>query len=804
MKKLLFKILLLTFIFQIIQSQQKLSHCQNGNRTVLLGSNQNLQLKCIECPEGEYTYYNENDKNLECRNCDSGLSNYKNDIVINNFLSQDLLFRYSFISSCSLKSDLCPKWKQDYFSIKVNYIQSLSYISFFILDQYFMNDGELIIKYINYNGGIDKSFNIYINGKLILTDDTDNNNLKIKSFKVKKGENIFNFEYAVNEEMKIKNKNINNNESFIEIFEIQFKNAEISALNCDKYSSIDKLSYNILDECEYDVNKCKEDDNCTFRFYSEIKKDYCIQQLDSFYQEVEYQKIKDAKCMELSTLPNKTILCEYCSFGEYTKINGNKKTCHYCENNNYNPKEINEENSCESICKEENNKQPVKVFYYKNFENPSNLKIEKIEIIQPKGTALIAYKKYNEKQNTIFYIEINSNYTVKLINPKDEGTNLDYYTFTIPFTYGNHSLYIKGSNLKVDKVLIKGSKEGGNYKCIDKVNINEEIKCQKNNEFYSSLQNKCLNCPLGTTIDKNGNCELYNQFINGIYTFDNNNINVDLFSNNYELENQNITYYLKINPTNPLIYMKNKTSNDTNDNIDIIGSELKKIKLVKGMNNRGMILFFISGKDKSFIYIKCNPKITEDMKPQIYLKNITVDNDNVTNYFFMIESNTSCPYCLTSEVTFDENSSSECIKGIKKINVSYDNNTLCLIKPFDDKEILQLKDDNNLLLDKKTQDIEEQLIINIFEINEDIPVKYEKENDEIIVSFEKGVKCEDNKDDKSQLTIVLAIFFCFVILIVLGLAGVLIWKMVDNKMKANKRKNEKEKMSELSIISVNK
>lgn len=155
MKKLLFKILLLTFIFQIIQSQQKISHCQNGNRTVLLGSNQNLQLKCIECQEGEYTYYNENNKNLECRNCDSGLSNYKNDIVINNFLSQDLLFRYSFISSCSLKSDLCPKWKQDYFSIKVNYIQSLSYISFFILDQYFMNDGELIIKYINYNGGID-------------------------------------------------------------------------------------------------------------------------------------------------------------------------------------------------------------------------------------------------------------------------------------------------------------------------------------------------------------------------------------------------------------------------------------------------------------------------------------------------------------------------------------------------------------------------------------------------------------------------------------------------------------------------
>ena len=308
---------------------------------------------------------------------------------------------------------------------------------------------------------------------------------------------------------------------------------------------------------------------------------------------------------------------------------------------------------------------------------------------------------------------------------------------------------------------------------------------------------------MGTTIDKNGNCEIYNQFINGIYTFDNSIINADLFSNDYELENQNITYYLKINPTKPLIYMKNNTSNDTDDNIDIIGSELKKIKIVKGMNDRGMILSFISEKDKSFIYIKCNPNITEDMKAQIFLKNITVDNDNITNYFFMVESSTSCPYCLTSEVSFDENSGSECVKGIKKIKVSYLNNTLCLIKPFDDKEILQLKDDKNLLLDNKTQDIEEQLIINIFEINEDIPVQYEKENDEIIVSFEKDKKCEDNKDDKNQLVIILTILFCFVILIALGLSGVLIWKMIDNKMKANKRKNTKERMSELSIISVN-
>ena len=76
------------------------------------------------------------------------------------------------------------------------------------------------------------------------------------------------------------------------------------------------------------------------------------------------------------------------------------------------------------------------------------------------------------------------------------------------------------SNLKLIKIIIKGSSEGGNYKCVNKINIKEEIKCENNNNYYSSLQNKCLNCPLGTIIDKNHNCKIYNQFINDKYTFD--------------------------------------------------------------------------------------------------------------------------------------------------------------------------------------------------------------------------------------------------------------------------------------------
>lgn len=81
-----------------------------------------------------------------------------------------------------------------------------------------MNEGELVIKYMNYNGAIDRVFNIYINQSLVFTDDTNNNVLKTKYFNVKKGENIFMFEYLVNEEMKQKNIN---DDSFLEIFEIK-------------------------------------------------------------------------------------------------------------------------------------------------------------------------------------------------------------------------------------------------------------------------------------------------------------------------------------------------------------------------------------------------------------------------------------------------------------------------------------------------------------------------------------------------------------------------------------------------------
>ena len=789
------------FLFDIIHCQNQLSHCKNGTRIFISDKNETQTFSCVDCPEGEYTLYNENENKLKCEKCPKGSSNYKNDIIINNFLSDDLLAKYSFSSFCSIQNEICPEWTRNYFSIKVNYIKKLSYKSSFILKQYFMNDGELIIKYINYNGDIDKVFNIYINGKLSFTDDSYNNVLKTKYLEVKKGENIFNFEYLVNEELTQLNENINIDEAFIEIFQISMKNAEISALNCEKYDLIEKLSDNILDNCEFDVSKCNVNtDYCTYRFYSEVKNDYCIKQFDSFYQEIEYKKINNAKCIELSNPSSQNLLCEHCSLGQYSIFENSTKSCGYCENEKYNSKEINDEIICDEIC-DGGNKDLSKIKYINNFDDPSNYESE-IEIEQAIGYIIINYSRQNEKANTIFYIELD-NTTLKYIDPNEETSYNDYYSFSIPLVFGKHSINLKGSNLKLNKIIIKRAKEGGNYKCNDKVKIIEEKKCEEEDQYYSILEKKCLNCPLGTIIDKNKKCQIYNQFINDKYTFDNNIINLNIFSDSYELDIQETKYYLNINPTSPLIY------SSKSDKVEILGKELKNIKIVKGINDRGFILSFISEKNKVFIYIKCSPDSSEDIKTQIILKNIEITEED-NNYFFIIESNTSCPYCLTSEVNFEYENNTECVGGFKKANVIIKNTSICVIKSFNEMENIKLQNDTDILLNNKTKDKEEQMILKNFEISETIPINYEKEDDEIIYDYEKNVKCDnsDSSDSSKKVTVALIILLIFVALIIMGLGGVVIWKIIDNKNKNNNIDENKkivpnEKMNELSIISSN-
>jgi hypothetical protein len=372
--------------------------------------------------------------------------------------------------------------------------------------------------------------------------------------------------------------------------------------------------------------------------------------------------------------------------------------------------------------------------------------------------------------------------------------------FSIPLTYGVHSLSIKGSNLKLNKIAIEGSEKGGNFKCVDKANIKAETQCDNDTEHFSQYQNKCLNCSLGTVIDKNKQCEFYKQIINDKYVFENSDLIKNILSNSYELVNEKDKYYLNINPKNPLIYKKGINSN-SGDDIDIIGKEFEYVKIVKGISERGMILSYVSDKNKLFFYIKCNTNITEDMKTNIYLKNNTKGNNDINYYFFVIESNTSCPYCVTSEVEIDENNDAKCVNGLKNANVNIRNDSLCVIKYYDHEELLILLNETDILLNKNSSNEEEKMIINNFEIDEDIPVQYENETDEVIYNKEIEIQCED-KDKIKALTIVTVVLVCFVIFMVLGLGGVLAWKILDNRKKEKKEvRNTQFRMSELSVIT---
>ena len=80
-------------------------------------------------------------------------------------------------------------------------------------------------------------------------------------------------------------------------------------------------------------------------------------------------------------------------------------------------------------------------------------------------------------------------------------------------------------------------------------------------------------------------------------------------------------------------------------------------------------------------------------------------------------------------------------------------------------------------------------------------MKYEEENDEVIYSYEKDVKCVDEEKNHA-LFIAVLVLFIFVTLVCLGLGAVIVIKILDNKKKEEKEvKNNKERMSELSIVT---
>ena len=267
----IFTFFLLLILSIFIHSETELSYCHNNTRQIILENGDIKEYPCIFCPKGEYTSYDEKNKEnpLMCSNCTEGTSNYGQDIILNSF-SVKILSKFNFSSSVECpNNNIYPEWKINPMSLRVDYIKDVIYSkSKLTINQYYMNNGSLIIKYINYNGGIDKYFNIYINDKLVLKDDSDHSIVKTKDFYINEGENKITFEYEINSFISSKRYEYDD-DSYLEIFEIQMINAETSSIDCNKYDTIEELKYNIHDDCQYYINKCSDDIYCTFRFYSE-------------------------------------------------------------------------------------------------------------------------------------------------------------------------------------------------------------------------------------------------------------------------------------------------------------------------------------------------------------------------------------------------------------------------------------------------------------------------------------------------------------------------------------------------------
>ena len=108
------------------------------------------------------------------------------------------------------------------------------------------------------------------------------------------------------------------------------------------------------------------------------------------------------------------------------------------------------------------------------------------------------------------------------------------------------------------------------------------------------------------------------------------------------------------------------------------------------------------------------------------------------------------------------------------------------------------------MLKFNTSDEEDKLLLSYYNIDEKIPIKYEKDDDEINTLYQKNITCEYKR--KSITEMGTGVLILIIIAGVFGLIviGVIIWKIIDNN-KMNKYKERKnESLMELAHADIKK
>ena len=787
----------LTFSLFLIISKSEIEYgsCIENKRSVKLEDGSIKSLDCIKCEEGLFSNY-KNDK-LECEQCPENTYNYGQDIVIDIF-SKKILTRHSFefnIECDNKDKNLCPKWENNYFSLKVeNAKDNIDSKAILKLKQYYMENGKFQIKYINYNGDINRYLLIYINNILVYKDDTKHSKDKIRDFDIKKGYNDIEIHYIIDKNLS---PNDNDIESFLEIYEIQMLNAETSSLECRMKDDInfDILKNTIMNNCDFYINKCSSSDYCTFRYYTEKSQGNNIKKGS---QVISYNKIDGGDCVSLlNPLTNIEIEAEQCSYGQYRNMQNNNYTCDDCTRNSFNNKIINYNSSCEDNCTEDKLK---KVLYIKDFEDQSESELN-FEIVQMLGYVEINYEKFNLREDSIIFVlieDINNNIskTYELINPNGEfEINNGKFIFKIPLKEGEYNFHIKGKNLKLKTIKVFNNNEGGNYLCSSELKPEKETNCT-DNKYYSPNEKNCEDCPLGTNMTDNGlQCAFTEQIINNKFILDNSFLLKDkLFLTTSIIRKDNIQYHLFFNPSFPLIYMINET------NTQIIGNELYKVYLIRGKIDRGYIFTYLHKENDTTyytnVYFKCNKNEEEIIELK---REDESSNGEIKYYYFQVLSKNICPYCLKDETT-EVKTDGICHKNSTELyNIIPKESSQCVIKPYDSSSNSQIIINNNdsaLFLFYNSKEDEDKKLISIYKITENIPLFYEDETDEIVTDEKIYKHCDykeesnnnsDNSDDGSLGTV-------YIVLIVVGsvifiaIVGFIILIMI--KKKKNKQLEE--------------
>ena len=366
-----------------------------------------------------------------------------------------------------------------------------------------------------------------------------------------------------------------------------------------------------LDPCLYGISCDSSSDLCTSRFYSRHLNSIC--DTDSFTQNMTYSLSSSASCLKLHYPEAIEQECSVCKPGQYIRKNTEHSyRCEYCPIGFYSTSDNSEE--CTKCDKTAHN-----VYYYIP-EIVNSEHIESVVIIDESGSITISNEKINVKEDCDVYISIDNQEDTKFQCGND---------IIISLAKGKHSVDIKGYNLNMKLITIKGSGIGGAYQCND-APIDSTL-CSSIGEGYYYSQNlkTCTKCPLYTHL-KEGRCIMDDILVNEAYM---NKLLYTKFAS--EIKTDTVNDYT-IHFENNEIYIRE------NDKSERLYDEIIDVKLVRGEEERGLIIYLAGSTGRGYVYIRCS-KI-----------NGKTSSKKGNNLVLIINTNNICPTCLSSEVSYSE------------------------------------------------------------------------------------------------------------------------------------------------------